>query len=136
MNFVITFLVSIGLNLFSGVERVEPPCWWVGMNTPLTLMVYSNDISDAHVVVNSEDIVVNALHNGDSPNYLFIDLELKSSLKEGQYRFTMTDKQGGKRKFDYTFHKRKEGSAQRNGFGREDVVYLLMADRFSNGNKK
>ncbi len=136
MNFVITFLVSIGLNLFSGVERVEPPCWWVGMNTPLTLMVYSNDISDAHVVVNSEDIVVKALHNGDSPNYLFIDLELKSSLKEGQYRFTMTDKKGGKRKFDYTFHKRREGSAQRNGFGREDVVYLLMADRFSNGNKK
>ncbi|MBP9030042.1 MAG: cyclomaltodextrinase N-terminal domain-containing protein, partial [Bacteroidales bacterium] len=39
------------------VERIEPPCWWVGMNNPnLQLLVYGKNIASAQVSINNPNI--------------------------------------------------------------------------------
>ena len=69
--------------------RVEPPCWWTGMETPLTLMLHAPGLSGADVTVASDGITVKAVHNAESPNYLFVDLEIAENLAPGEYDFTI-----------------------------------------------
>lgn len=114
------------------IERVEPLNWWVGMNTPLQLMIYGEDIEGSTVEVNSEDIDITKVISVDSPNYLFVDMTIAEDTKPGEYTFTLT-KDGKKVKFDYELAARRDNPAAVNSLTQADVVYLLMPDRFAKG---
>jgi len=122
------------------IQQVEPLCWWAGMQTPLTLMFHGEDLADAQVsvqqVVNGKvmrgaclGLVPKAQHNAESHNYLFADMEVN---QPGTYRITL---QKGKKKatYDYLIAERKAGSRERKSFDASDVVYLIMSDRFVDG---
>lgn len=115
------------------LNKIEPISWWVGMNQPLQLMLYGTDLKDASVeIVGGEGVKVVKVNNADSPNYLFVDVEVDAVAKAGQY--TIEVKKGKKTiKFPYTLNARKEGSALRQGFSSKDMIYLLMPDRFAQG---
>lgn len=117
----------------SRITRIEPPSWWVGMKTQLTLMVYGDNLSGASVVSENNKITVKEVHNAESPNYLFIDLEVASDLEPGEYSFVITAKDSQEIPFKYNFASRRENSAERVSFGPYDAVYLLVPDRFANG---
>ena len=54
------------------IERIEPPSWWVGMQTPLQLLVKGQGIASWQVEAAAcEGVRVAALHPGTSPDYLF-----------------------------------------------------------------
>ena len=67
-----------------------------------------------------------------SPNYLFIDLELAPDLAPGScdIRLRSGDHETT---VSYHFERRRPGSASRQGFMSADVIYLVMPDRFANG---
>ena len=57
------------------IDRMEPPCWWTGMKTPLQLMVHGDGIGACDVRFEGlRGVKVQAVHRADSPNYLFIDI--------------------------------------------------------------
>lgn len=117
------------------ISRIEPLSWWVGMKTPLQLMIYGENLKDASIVSMNSKIIIEAVHNADSPNYLFLDISIDPSLEPGYYKFILI--KGEKEiPFNYAFDKRREGSAIRKSFGPQDIVYLLMPDRFANGNAR
>ncbi len=135
-------LLSIIISIFSActlfpqsISRIEPLSWWIGMKTPLQLMIYGENIKDAEVTSSEQGIVIEAVHNADSPNYIFLDISVNPLLKPGTYKFIIT-KNKKELQFNYTFDKRREGSAMRKSFGPQDIVYLLMPDRFANGDFK
>ena len=69
------------------VDRVEPPCWWTGMKTPLQVMVHGEGIGDYDVrFVGLKGVKVKEVHRADSPNYLFIDIDIKAGAKPGTGR--------------------------------------------------
>ena len=117
------------------VKHIEPLSWWVGMNTPLQLMVNGTDISTYDVVIlpDNQGVELKAVHKADSPNYLFIDVDIKADAKAGVYTLRFSN---GKRKYDveYLIDERKAGSRERKSFTNADFVYLIMPDRFANGN--
>lgn len=126
--------ILFSISSFSqSIERVEPPNWWVGMNTPLQLMIYGKDLNGATVTSQDKSIIINKVFNADSPDYIFIDVNFKKGIIPGVYKFNVNVK-GKKLVFDYNLDKRRIGSAQREGFSQKDFVYLLMPDRFANGN--
>ena len=141
-NLLTTILATVGLTSIASAAgaqeglRVEPPCWWTGMETPLTLMLHAPGLSGAGVSVASDGITVKAVHYAESPNYLFVDLEIADNLTPGEYTFTINYPDGRTGTFAYSIGERREGSRERVGFGPSDVVYLLMPDRFANGDKK
>ena len=141
-NLLTTILAAVGLSSFASATgmqeglRVEPPCWWTGMETPLTLMIHAPGLSGAGVSVASDGITVKAVHYAESPNYLFVDLEIADNLTPGEYTFTINYPDGKTGTFAYSIGERREGSRDRQGFGPSDVVYLLMPDRFANGDRK
>ncbi len=112
------------------IARVEPLSWWVGMKTPLQLLVQGPDISACDVNVSGEGLRVKAVHRAASPDYLFVDVEVAASAKPGTYYFLFT-REGESFKYAYQLRERRKGSAQRESFTTADMVYLIMPDRFA-----
>lgn len=124
------------------IEQVEPLCWWTDMQMPLTVMFHGQDLKDAEVsvqqVVNGKlmrgvchGLVPRSQHNAESPNYLFVDFGV---FQPGTYRITL--KKGNKKAtYDYSIATRREGSRNRESFNTSDVVYLIMSDRFVDGDE-
>ena len=118
------------------VEHIEPLSWWVGMSTPLQLMVNGEGVSayDVTILPAESGVEVTAIHKADSPNYIFVDVAISEDAKAGDYTLRFSD---GKRKYDYayTIAERREGSRERESFTTADFVYLIMPDRFANGDE-
>lgn len=115
--------------------RVEPPFWWTGMqHKSLQLLVHGDNIGALETEISYPGITVEKIHKVENPNYLFIDLILSDDVKAGDFKIRL--KEGKKEKLSYTYRllERANGSATRNGFSPGDVIYLLMPDRFCNGN--
>ena len=137
--FLFVALVCISLSSFAAkpkleVKHIEPLSWWVGMTTPLQLMINGDGISAFDVAILPEDsgVAVAKVHQADSPNYLFVDVAVAADAKAGDYTLRFTS---GKTTFDvkYRIDERRAGSRERESFTNADFVYLIMPDRFANG---
>ena len=116
------------------IKHVEPLSWWVGMTTPLQLMINGEGVSeyDVQILPAGQGVEVTAVHKADSPNYLFVDVKIEDDAKAGVY--TLRFKSGNRRvDYNYTIAEREEGSRERRSFTTADFVYLIMPDRFANG---
>ena len=138
--FSVVMLLSVALTAMAAkpkfeIKHVEPLSWWVGMNTPLQLMVNGDGISAYNVDITPKDkgVEVAKVHKADSPNYLFVDVNIAADAVPGTYTLIFSD---GKRsyKYDYVIAERVAGSKERASFTTADMVYLIMPDRFANGN--
>ena len=115
------------------VGRVEPLSWWTGMKTPLQLMVCGDGISRYDVrIEGGKGVKAGAVHKADSPDYLFVDVEISPDAAPGTY-YIVFDDGTDKFKYSYEIAARSEGSAERGSFSTADMVYLIMPDRFANG---
>ena len=115
----------------SQIDRIEPPFWWSGMQRPsLEILIYGENI--AGYEPSASDLKISAVDRTDNPNYLFITVDT-SELAAGNYQIDFSLK--GQLKFsrNYEFRARREGSMNRKGFDSSDVIYLIMPDRFANG---
>ena len=119
------------------IDRVEPPCWWIGMETDLQLMIHGDRIAGSAVSVDAsiKGLSVGKVVSTDNPNYLFVEVKIGNRLDPGTYGFNIVTPDGRQFNFDYAFYKRRLNSAKRESFGPSDAVYLLMPDRFANGDK-
>ena len=120
------------------IERIDPPCWWTGMTTDLQMMIVGDNIGGGSVALKEEvkGLTVAKVTSADSPNYLFVDVKVGNMFTKvpaGKYSFTLTKKDGSTVDFEYEILERRNNSAKRKSFGTEDVIYLLMPDRFENG---
>ena len=114
-------------------ERVEPPCWWVGMETPLQLLVKGKELGRFDVRFEGlPGVKVTGTHPADSPDYLFVDVAVAPSARPGTGCLVFTRGEDTFR-VPYTLSARRENSAFRDSFGPDDAVYLIMPDRFVNG---
>lgn len=131
---IIIILMNIQLRANS-IERIEPPYWWVGMkNTELQLLVYGKDISNAKLNIDYEGVDIKRIEKVDSPNYLFITLSIAKNTKAGELELVFKQKNSEEEVYKYQLKERKKNSSIREGFSSKDAMYLLMPDRFANGN--
>ncbi|MEP6262112.1 MAG: glycoside hydrolase family 13 protein [Gillisia sp.] len=126
-------LFLVGTVVQGQIQKVEPPFWWSGMNTPeLQIMFYGKNIAQYDIEVD-KNITVNNIVKTENSNYVFVTLKTEG-LSEGTIKIDF--KRNGKIAFshNYELKKRRENSAMRQGFDASDVMYLIMPDRFANGN--
>lgn len=118
----------------SKITHIEPPFWWVGMEDSfLQLMVYGENISNYDVKLETKKISIDEVIFVENPNYLFINLTIPADAQPGFYEIIFEDGTGQKFLYHYELKKRDENSSKRAGFDASDVIYLLMPDRFANG---
>ncbi len=132
-NLLYILFFFFSLSIFSQVEKIEPPFWWGNMqNTELQIMCYGKNIAQYDVSI-SDNIKIINIRKTENPNYVFVTIDTKNVPVS---TFQIVFKKKGKTKFSqpYELKQRKENSALRKGFDASDVMYLIMPDRFANGN--
>ena len=128
--------LAISINSFSQIERVEPAYWWVGMKNPqLHLLLHGNEICNRTVNFSYMGVKLIKTNRACSPNYLFVTLEIdQKKVKAGKFQILLKQSEKADISFEYELKSRRQESADRQGFTSSDVIYLLMPDRFANGN--
>ncbi len=132
--FLGSLLLSLSTYAAMNVSKIDPPFWFTGMNNPeLQLMVYGEGIGQASVSVNYPGVSLSSVVKLESNNYLLVYLHLDKDVKPGKMPITFTL---GKKKLvkDYELRARSKAGADHKGFDASDALYLLMPDRFANGN--
>ena len=116
------------------LERVEPMFWWVGMKNPkLQLIVHGNNIGDRAVKMNYPGVKLTQVHKVENPNYLFLDLEISPAAKPGAFDIAFEKAGAAVIKYRYELKQRDRSPNRAQGVTSKDLIYLLMPDRFSNG---
>jgi glycosidase len=123
-------LMSLSTLAAEPSPRAEPPNWWVGMrDTSLQLMLHGAGIADAKpTLAPHAGVTLKGSHRATSPNYLFVDLDIRADAKPGDLLLTIAG-----RTLRYPLLARTPGSAERQGFGPKDAIYLVVPDRFAQG---
>jgi glycosidase len=134
---ILFFLLSSQMVQAQKLERIEPMFWWVGMHNPqVQLLVHGENIAATEAQLNYPGVTLVKTHKVENPNYLFLDLTISADAKAGKFPIVFT--QNGKKKLQYVYElKNREQSASRiQGVTNKDLIYLLMPDRFANGDPK
>lgn len=133
--FLSFYLVSFSFPQKFNVERIEPPNWWFGLKTDtIQILIYGKNVGNAEIYPSHRGATVIDYHKTESPNYLFIDLVVDNSINENlnfEIGFA-TNEYDTVISFPILKREKREKAFQ--GFNQSDVVYLIMADRFCDGN--
>ena len=113
------------------IERIEPPSWFTGMKEPaVQLMVYGKEIGTFDVIADYPGVRVTTLVKTGNSNYLFVNLDISNQTLPGNITLIFTR---GKQKLTQNYPLLARPSGPARGFNTSDVIYLLMPDRFANG---
>ncbi len=131
--FVFLTLVSNAANQ-KWIKRVEPTFWWTQMTqSDLQIMLYGVDLHSIDITINYPGISIIRKELTDNPNYVFLYLHVSKETNPGKFNILLK-KGKSKQVVVYELKPRREGSASRKSFTEADALYLLMPDRFVNGN--
>src|SRR3990172_600388 len=115
------------------INKIEPPNWWSGMKiNDVQLMVYGENLDKIKVSSKDRRFKIKKVTPAQNSSYLFIDISIKN-INSGNYELLFSKDQT-KLKYGYSILKRDLSPKKHSGFSNEDVVYLIMADRFCDGN--
>jgi neopullulanase len=139
---LITLLLLLGSSLFSLAQesayKVYPSNWWTGMkHSDIQLMLHGDAIANAKggVTINYPGVRVTKVHKVGNPNYLFVDISIAKSARPGTAKIRVNRQSNP---IDINFEIKARRTAE-NGKTRimpvtaADVIYLIMPDRFANG---
>jgi len=133
-NIISIIALAYSISMISQVERIEPPNWWIGFEeTNLQLLVKGDNVSHANPEIQYKGISIKKVHKGESPNYLFIYLNISANTKPGKFIIKFKFKNRKNISWSYELKSRKKPSSEFIGFNSSDVIYLITPDRFSNG---
>jgi neopullulanase len=131
------------LTLTAQTVDIYPTHWWVGMKNPnLQLMIHGYNIANKIPMVKmpdtgipiANDVTLVAIERTENPNYIFFDIRIGKTAKAGNCVFTFGQKEN-KITINYELKERRKGNGTlyAQGITSSDFIYLLMPDRFSNG---
>jgi glycosidase len=117
------------------IERVEPPSWWVGMKKPeLQLLLQGPELAACEVsLAPYPGVELLGVEKPAQPHALFVNLRIQPQAPSGTLQLSLRCPDGRRFSHGYTLQAREPGSAQRQGFGPKDAIYLLVPDRFAQG---
>lgn len=134
LSFPVIIMSIMAFSCFASaqkIDRIEPPSWFTGMReTALQLMVYGKEIGSFNVTTDYPGVKVTTLVKTENQNYLFINLDIGSQAVPGDIRLVFSN---GKLKLTHNYPLLAHPSQPAKGFDASDVIYLIMPDRFANG---
>ena len=130
-------LCCSGLSSIYGQDStsIYPLNWWVGMkHNRVQLMLHGKSIGDLSLEEKYPGVTIEKIHRTENKNYLFADLLIAPGTKPGTVLFTLRGKQDRQTiRFELKPRRKGNGTAYAQGVRSQDLIYLVMPDRFSNG---
>src|SRR5215468_4867407 len=143
-TFLLTAALLLGSNSISAAEqagqaggapavtKVEPPSWWVGLTPDLMVLVSGHGLQATKVACNLPEVVVGRTQSTQGGEYLFVWLKFGPQLRSGTVVCRATTP-AGEAAFELPLAARQPTAQRFHGLNSDDVIYLIMPDRFSNG---
>jgi len=118
-------------------QEIYPSHWWVGMKNPnLQLLLRGDGMGNVQSVkISYPGITVKKIHRPENKNYLIVDLTIAPATKPGKMSIQLSAPGMTFEKIIYDLEARSKenGKTRVQGVTSKDVCYLLMPDRFANG---
>lgn len=138
MKKTVTLFVVLLLSTFvysQKIDKIEPGNWWIGMKyNTITLLVYGKDISNLVPKISYPGVQLRESKKVENPNYLFLTLTISDHTKPGILNIDFLKENGKKITQKFPLLEREKESANRESFSHKDAIYLIVPDRFANGN--
>ncbi len=116
------------------LTKIEPPNWWPGHTlNPVRLLLRGNHLQGAGLEVSGGLTIAHTLVNAKG-TYLFCDLTIPEDATPGERTITVRTTEGTAT-IPFRVDAPLPAKGRFQGFSSDDVIYLLMPDRFSNGDK-
>jgi len=113
-----------------GIVRVEPPFWWSGFsNTELQLLLFGDGLAEFTPGVSAPGISLVRVERGDSPNYLFVYLDV-GGAPAGSFDLIL---ENGEQRITHSYELKERVADNVGTYDASDVIYLITPDRFANG---
>lgn len=119
------------------ITKVEPPNWWIGLPDPM-IMLTGENLEHARISNLAPGLRVRRTMDGQNGHYFFLWLQIGKQASPGKVRLTVATAKG-KTAAEWKLERRNPAGLQSgadqgfNGFGPDDVIYLIMPDRFADG---
>ncbi len=113
------------------INKIDPPNWWSTLPDPM-LLVYGQNLSNAHFAVAGRGVRIHRVQTSANGHYAFLWLTTRDAapqkivIKAANPAGVATD--------PYELKARKQAVDRYQGFNPSDVLYLIMTDRFADGN--
>ncbi len=128
---VIFFLSAYALAQAPKVQKVEPPNWWVGHTiNAVRVMVRGENLRGASVGSEISDLKISNLKVNSRGDYVFFDVAIGGNAKPGAYSFDLKTASGST---TFPFEVLPPVEQKTESITNEDVIYLIMTDRFADG---
>ncbi len=115
------------------VSKVDPPNWWVRhTRNPLQVMLTGTDLSGSTLTTTAAGFGIEVRYVSANGHYLFAYLTIAPEVKAGTYHFQVKNARGTT-SFDLLLEQPLDSRGRFQGFSSDDVIYLIMPDRFANG---
>lgn len=130
---VLSFLSGHSATRTATIKKIAPTFWWAGMKDPeLQILLYGDNIASSEVTLSSKNVELKEVVKQENPNYLLLYVDLSDATPQ---TFDICLKQGRKTTVvPYELKQRTRKGTDIEGFTSSDVLYLIMPDRFANGN--
>ena len=119
-------------NTTPSIQRIDPTNWWTGMKDPhVQLLVYGPQAGTLAYSISYPGVTLTKTSKADNPNYAFLDVTVGALAKPGTFK--VVGKLGTQiisRPYEL---QARTTAAKGNRVTSADFIYLLMPDRFSNG---
>jgi neopullulanase len=115
------------------VSNIEPPSWWPGHTwNPVRVLIRGSGLDGARVEAVGEGLTIGLVRVNARGSYLFADVLIDPAAAPGPRRIRVTTASGTTDvPFEVATPLERTGRFQ--GFTADDVIYLLMPDRFRDG---
>ena len=124
--------ITASVSAKNAMPSIEPPFWWSGMNSPkLQLMVHGDNMRDAVPSIDYAGVTIDSIARLDSKNYQFLYLNVSPQAQPGTMTIVFKN---GKKSVKVPYELKKRDGIMPDAFSSEDVLYLIMPDRFADGN--
>ncbi|MBI1739446.1 MAG: cyclomaltodextrinase N-terminal domain-containing protein [Acidobacteriales bacterium] len=114
------------------VRKIEPPNWWTNFTPGLTLLLTGDNLTGTRVTTTTKQLSVLGSEASANGHYLFVRLKLDRSLRPGTAKFDLRTPSGSTT-VELPLSARADARGRFQGFSRDDVIYLIMPDRFADG---
>ena len=133
-------LLSTGWAQVPVISKVEPPNWWVGLPHDPLLLLTGENLNGAQIATHYPGVTVQRLNTSADGHYLFARIHLAKTTTAGRAEFVVRSAKGSARdsagdsvKVAWPLEKRSKVAETGNGLHTDDILYLIMPDRFANG---
>jgi neopullulanase len=134
--FFIIFLTIFALNVFAQPTTLSPTNWWIGMKwNKVQILLYNKNkvLNYCRVFIDYPGIKISKITPLENPKYLAVDVVISPNAKPGNVNIIISDTATESIIWPLEERKKGNGTAFAQGVHSEDLIYLLMPDRFSNG---